>query len=50
LVVLSLTKHLYNEYKLVQIIIGVYKNPSYLVIILIIILIVIAILTSPTIL
>jgi hypothetical protein len=43
-VVLSLTKHLYSEYKLVQTIIGVYRNLSYLLIILIIILIIIAIL------
>jgi hypothetical protein len=49
-VVLSLTKHLYSEYKSVQTTIGVYKNPSYLLIILIIILIAIAILTPFTIL
>ena len=47
--VLSLTKHLYNKYKSVQIIIGVYKNLSYLVIILIVMLIAIAILTPFTI-
>ena len=49
LIVLSLTKHLYNEYELVQIIIGVYKNLNYLVIILIVVLIAIAILTPLTI-
>jgi hypothetical protein len=49
-VVLSLTKHLYSEYKSVQTTIRVYKNPSCLVIILIIVLITIAILTLFTIL
>jgi hypothetical protein len=44
-IVLSLTKHLYNKYKLVQTTIGVCENFSCLLIILIIILIVIAIST-----
>jgi hypothetical protein len=47
-VVPSLTKHSYNEYKLVQTTIGVYENPSCLVIILIVVLIAIAISTPPT--
>jgi hypothetical protein len=42
---LSLTKHLYNKYKLVQTTIRVCGNPSCLLIILIIVLIAIAILT-----
>jgi hypothetical protein len=47
-VVLSLTKHLYNKYELVQTTIKVYKNLSCLLIILIIVLITIAILTPFT--
>jgi hypothetical protein len=49
-VILSLTKHLYNKYKLVQMTIRVYRNLSCLLIILIIVLITIAILTLFTIL
>jgi hypothetical protein len=48
-IVPSLTKHLYNKYKLVQTTIRVYRNPSCLLIILIVVLITIAILTSFTI-
>jgi hypothetical protein len=44
-VILSLTKHLYNEYKSVQTTIGVCENPSCLLIILIIVLITIVIST-----
>jgi hypothetical protein len=47
-IVLSLTRHSYNKYKLVQTTIGVSGNLSCLVIILIVMLIVIAMLTPPT--
>jgi hypothetical protein len=46
-IVLSLTRHLYNKYKLVQTTIGVSRNLSCLAIILIVVLIAIAMLTPP---
>jgi hypothetical protein len=47
-VVLSLIRHLYNKYELVQTTIGISGNLSYLAIILIVVLIVIAMSTPPT--